>query len=114
MVAANGRPRGCAIITASRTRPGRRYWIYREGLIGDGRGGLPEWYHARPVRMNILQRSRLMPEQPGIFAAEAGADRRHAAAADRAVRLMSSWASAPPFSFLRGASDAIELVRTAP
>jgi protein ImuB len=23
---------------------GRRYWIYREGLIGDGRGGLPEWY----------------------------------------------------------------------
>lgn len=23
---------------------GRRYWIYRAGLIGDGRGGLPEWY----------------------------------------------------------------------
>ena len=23
---------------------GRRYWIYREGLIGDGRGGPPEWY----------------------------------------------------------------------
>jgi len=23
---------------------GRRYWIYREGLIGDGRGGLPNWY----------------------------------------------------------------------
>ena len=23
---------------------GRRYWIYREGLIGDGRGGLPGWY----------------------------------------------------------------------
>ena len=23
---------------------GRRYWIYREGLIGDGRGGLPAWY----------------------------------------------------------------------
>ncbi len=23
---------------------GRRYWIYREGLIGDGRGGLPQWY----------------------------------------------------------------------
>jgi protein ImuB len=23
---------------------GRRYWIYREGLIDDGRGGLPEWY----------------------------------------------------------------------
>lgn len=23
---------------------GRRYWIYREGLIGDGRGGLPKWY----------------------------------------------------------------------
>lgn len=23
---------------------GRRYWIYRAGLIGDGRGGVPEWY----------------------------------------------------------------------
>ena len=23
---------------------GRRYWIYREGLIGDGRGGVPNWY----------------------------------------------------------------------
>ena len=23
---------------------GRRYWIYREGLIGDGRGGLPVWF----------------------------------------------------------------------
>jgi protein ImuB len=23
---------------------GRRYWIYREGLAGDGRGGAPEWY----------------------------------------------------------------------
>ncbi|HET7710175.1 MAG TPA: DUF6504 family protein [Sphingomicrobium sp.] len=23
---------------------GRRYWIYREGLIGDGRGGLPGWF----------------------------------------------------------------------
>jgi protein ImuB len=23
---------------------GRRFWIYREGVIGDGRGGLPEWY----------------------------------------------------------------------
>lgn len=23
---------------------GRRYWIYRSGLIGDGRGGVPEWY----------------------------------------------------------------------
>jgi protein ImuB len=23
---------------------GRRYWIYREGLIGDGRGGAPNWY----------------------------------------------------------------------
>jgi protein ImuB len=23
---------------------GRRYWIYREGVIGDGRGGLPAWY----------------------------------------------------------------------
>jgi protein ImuB len=23
---------------------GRRYWIYREGVIGDGRGGAPAWY----------------------------------------------------------------------
>ena len=23
---------------------GRRYWIYREGLFGDGRGDAPEWY----------------------------------------------------------------------
>jgi protein ImuB len=23
---------------------GRRYWIYREGLAGDGRGGAPNWY----------------------------------------------------------------------
>ena len=23
---------------------GRRYWIYREGVIGDGRGGLPVWF----------------------------------------------------------------------
>jgi len=23
---------------------GRRYWIYREGLIGDGRGGIPNWF----------------------------------------------------------------------
>ena len=23
---------------------GRRYWIYRQGLVGDGRGGAPLWY----------------------------------------------------------------------
>ncbi len=23
---------------------GRRYWIYREGVIGDGRGGVPDWF----------------------------------------------------------------------
>jgi len=23
---------------------GRRYWIYREGLVGDGRGGPPNWF----------------------------------------------------------------------
>ena len=23
---------------------GRRYWIYREGVMGDGRGGLPAWF----------------------------------------------------------------------
>lgn len=25
-------------------RAGRRYWIYREGVIGDGRGGTPGWF----------------------------------------------------------------------
>jgi len=23
---------------------GRRYWIYRQGIIGDGRGGMPDWF----------------------------------------------------------------------
>jgi protein ImuB len=23
---------------------GRRFWIYREGLVGDGRGGVPNWF----------------------------------------------------------------------
>jgi protein ImuB len=23
---------------------GRRYWIYRQGIAGDGRGGMPEWF----------------------------------------------------------------------
>ena len=23
---------------------GRRYWIYREGVAGDGRGGNPHWF----------------------------------------------------------------------
>ena len=23
---------------------GRRFWIYREGVIGDGRGGAPNWF----------------------------------------------------------------------
>lgn len=23
---------------------GRRYWIYRHGIVGDGRGGLPDWF----------------------------------------------------------------------
>ncbi|MDR7103117.1 DUF6504 family protein [Croceicoccus sp. BE223] len=23
---------------------GRRYWLYRAGLVGDGRGGLPQWF----------------------------------------------------------------------
>jgi protein ImuB len=25
-------------------KQGRRYWIYRDGLIGDGRGGEPAWF----------------------------------------------------------------------
>lgn len=23
---------------------GRRYWIYRRGIAGDGRGGVPDWF----------------------------------------------------------------------
>ena len=23
---------------------GRRYWVFREGLYDDGRGGSPDWY----------------------------------------------------------------------
>lgn len=23
---------------------GRRFWIYRQGILGDGRGGMPDWY----------------------------------------------------------------------
>lgn len=23
---------------------GRRYWIYRHGIVGDGRGGMPDWF----------------------------------------------------------------------
>ncbi|WP_233999789.1 DNA polymerase Y family protein [Porphyrobacter sp. TH134] len=23
---------------------GRRYWIYRQGIVGDGRGGIPDWF----------------------------------------------------------------------
>ena len=30
---------------------GRRYWIYREGLIGDGRGGAARVVHPRAVRL---------------------------------------------------------------
>lgn len=25
-------------------KAGRRYWIYRNGVVGDGRGGAPDWY----------------------------------------------------------------------
>jgi protein ImuB len=25
-------------------KEGRRYWIYRAGLVGDGRGGVPDWF----------------------------------------------------------------------
>ena len=41
---ASAAPRGCATTTGSRTSEGRRYWIYRAGLAGDGRGGAPEWF----------------------------------------------------------------------
>ena len=51
-----------------------------------------------------------MPEKAGIFAQEAGADRRHAAARRSNPRRYVELGVTSPFSFLRGASDAIELV----
>ena len=33
-----------ARLLSRRGREGRRYWIYREGLVGDGRGGAPAWF----------------------------------------------------------------------
>ena len=33
-----------ARLLSGRGRDGRRYWIYREGLLGDGRGGAPGWF----------------------------------------------------------------------
>ena len=33
-----------ARLLSRRGRAGRRYWIYREGLTGDGRGGVPNWF----------------------------------------------------------------------
>jgi protein ImuB len=36
--------RAPAVIYRVEDRQGRRYWIYREGLHGDGRGGDPAWY----------------------------------------------------------------------
>ncbi len=30
---------------------GRRFWLYREGLHDDGRGGDPRWFRARDVRL---------------------------------------------------------------
>ena len=54
---------------------GRRYWIYREGLIGDGARRRARLVHPRAVR--------LMPEKIRLLAAEAGAQRGHAAAAGR-------------------------------
>ena len=39
-----GLDRAAARLLPGRGLGGRRYWIYREGLVGDGRGGAPEWY----------------------------------------------------------------------
>ena len=38
---------------------GRRYWIYREGVIGDGRGRRARLVHPRAVRMNNQTKKQL-------------------------------------------------------
>src|SRR5206468_7299515 len=38
---------------------GRRYWIYREGLVGDGRGGAPNWFIHGLFGWTIPKTSRL-------------------------------------------------------
>ena len=64
-------------------KAGRRYWIYREGVIGDGRGGPPGLVHPRAVR--------LMPEYSGFARKKLVLLRGRPAAADR-PRRSSSWA----------------------
>ena len=83
---------------------GRRYWIYREGLIGDGRGGLPELVHPRAVR--------LMPEKSGLFARMKLVRTGDMPPPPIDARRFVELGVTSPFSFLRGASDAIELVLT--
>ena len=104
MVAAAVDARGCAIIIASRMRAGRRYWIYREGVIGDGRGGAAQLVHPRAVR--------LMPEKTGfsrLKLVRTGDMPPPPTTPSPFVELGVN----SPFSFLRGASDAIELALTA-
>ena len=36
--------RAAARLLPGRGQAGRRYWIFREGLFGDGRGGAPDWF----------------------------------------------------------------------
>ena len=103
MVARSRRARGCAIITGSRTQAGRRYWIYREGVIGDGRGGRARLVHPRAVR--------LMPEYTG-FARKKLVLRRAGRRRSRRAPFVELGVTSPS-RFLRGASDAIELVLTA-
>ena len=87
---------------------GRRYWIYREGVIGDGRGGAARLVHPRAVR--VMRRCPNIPASRARNCCSATARRRRVIAR---APIMSSWASPRPFSFLRGASDAIELALTA-
>ena len=103
MVARSRRARGCAIITGSRMQAGRRFWIYREGMFGDGRGGAPDG-----ICTGCSADAR--DQQPR--AQEAGARDGmplEAIAPASSVELGVT----TPFSFLRGASDAIELVLAA-
>ena len=83
---------------------GRRYWIYREGVIGDGRGGRPRLVH--PRLFGRARRCLNIPASRARNCCFATARRRRRSRA----RTMSSLGSPRPFSFLRGASDAIELV----
>ena len=73
-----------ARLLPGRGSAGRRFWIYREGVIGDGRGGAPGLVPSRAIR--------LMPEYTRFSRARSWFARRMPLEADPAGAVMSSLA----------------------